>query len=66
MERVIINSLGPLRNVDLDLRQINLFMGPQSSGKSTLVKVICFFRWLEKRFSQLGEVDESKNYVASL
>lgn len=66
MERILINNLGPLRNVNLELRQINLFMGHQSSGKSTLVKVICFFRWLEKRFSLLGEVDESKNYVARL
>jgi predicted ATPase len=35
--------------VEIDLKKINVFIGPQSSGKSTLVKIICFCKWVEKR-----------------
>lgn len=43
-----IKSVGPIKDVKIFLNKINLFIGPQSSGKSTIAKVISFCYWLEK------------------
>lgn len=49
MSRIIIQHVGPIKDVAIDLKKINVFIGPQSSGKSTLIKIICFCKWVEKR-----------------
>ena len=43
-----IKNIGPIKSVDLEINKINLFIGPQSSGKSTIAKLISFCKWLEK------------------
>ena len=49
MSRLIINNVGPIKHVDINLNKINVFIGPQSSGKSTIAKIVSFCSWLEKR-----------------
>jgi len=34
-----VKDFGPIRNVDLELRNVNVFIGPQASGKSALAKL---------------------------
>lgn len=48
MAHLIIKNIGPLKDVELDLNRINVFIGPQSSGKSTIAKIISFCSWFEK------------------
>ena len=48
MAHIIIKNIGPIEEVELDLNKINVFMGPQSSGKSTIAKIISFCLWVEK------------------
>ena len=36
---LIVNNFGPIKSVNLDLRNVNVFIGPQASGKSALAKV---------------------------
>lgn len=48
MNRLIIRNIGPIKDIDLDLNKINVFIGPQGSGKSTIAKIISFCSWLEK------------------
>lgn len=48
MARIIINNIGPIKNVELTLNRVNVFMGPQSCGKSTIAKIISFCSWFEK------------------
>lgn len=48
MAHIIIKNIGPIKNVELDLNKINVFMGPQSSGKSTIAKIISYCSWFEK------------------
>lgn len=57
MDHIIVKNLGPIRHAELDLNKVNVFMGPQSCGKSTLVKAICHCRWVEKR----ATMDKSLN-----
>lgn len=48
MTHIIIKNIGPIKEVELDLNRINVFMGPQSSGKSTIAKIISYCSWYEK------------------
>ena len=48
MGRLIIRNVGPIKSVDIRLNKVNVFIGPQGSGKSTIAKIISFCSWLEK------------------
>lgn len=48
MRKLIIKNVGPIKEVEIDLNKINVFMGPQSSGKSTIAKIISHCAWIEK------------------
>lgn len=48
MNRLIIRNVGPVKSVDLRLKKVNIFIGPQGSGKSTIAKILSFCSWLEK------------------
>lgn len=53
MQRLIIKNVGPIRSVDIRPKKVNVFIGPQSSGKSTIAKIISFCSWLEKNKHEL-------------
>ncbi len=46
--KIKIKNVGPIKDVNLNLKKINVFMGKQSSGKSTIAKIISFCNWVEK------------------
>ena len=48
MRRLIIRHVGPIRSIDIRLNKVNVFIGPQGSGKSTIAKIISFCTWMEK------------------
>jgi hypothetical protein len=49
MATIIIKNVGPIKEARLGLSKVNVFMGPQSSGKSTIAKLISYCQWVEKR-----------------
>ena len=55
MNRIEIKNIGPIKEVEIELNKINVLMGPQSSGKSTIAKIISFCQWAEKRYLLDGE-----------
>lgn len=55
MTHITIKYVGPLKEISLDIKRINVFMGPQSSGKSTIAKIISQALWAEKNFLTMGE-----------
>lgn len=48
MAHFIIDHIGPIQHTEFDLNRVNIFIGPQSVGKSTIAKIISFCLWLEK------------------
>lgn len=42
MRKITIRNVGPITEADIELKRINIVIGPQSQGKSTLLKVACF------------------------
>jgi predicted ATPase len=52
-QSVTIQSFGPIKNVVLPINDIIIFNGKQSSGKSTIAKVVYLFKSLPDIISQL-------------
>ncbi|KAA6315025.1 hypothetical protein EZS27_034451, partial [termite gut metagenome] len=46
---LLIRNIGAITEIDIDLNKINVVIGPQSSGKSTICKLACFCSWVEKK-----------------
>ncbi len=44
MNRLIVKNFGPLKDVDIELNKINLFIGENGSGKSVLAKTITIMK----------------------
>lgn len=51
MKRLTICNFGPIDEVVIELKRVNLILGPQSSGKSTVLKVACFCDWMERQIA---------------
>lgn len=49
MRKIIIKNIGPLETVEIELAKVNVIIGPQSSGKSCVLKIACFCTWVEKK-----------------
>jgi len=45
-DRIIIKNFGPIQEVDIELPSVVVFIGQQAAGKSTLAKLIHFFRFV--------------------
>lgn len=61
--RLTVKNFGPIKNVELDLRNVNVFIGPQSSGKSALAKIYTIVKAPRKFNSKviLDSKSENKN-----
>lgn len=57
MKKLIIDNIGPIRHVELDMKRVNVIIGPQSAGKSCILKIACFCAWAEKRI----QLEQGKN-----
>ncbi|AZJ34871.1 hypothetical protein [Tenacibaculum singaporense] len=57
-----IKNIGPIKNISFEIKKINVFMGQQSSGKSTIAKILSYCSWIEKDVSLHQTYD---NYVQS-
>lgn len=48
MRHLIIRNIGPVKEAEIELKRFNFIIGPQSSGKSTIAKILSTCSWLEK------------------
>ena len=49
-DKIIIKDFGPIKHVELEIKEIMIFIGPQATGKSTIAKLIHFFKHLRTYF----------------
>lgn len=49
MRHLVIRNIGPIKEAEIELKQISVIIGPQSLGKSTILKVASYCTWVEKR-----------------
>lgn len=50
MAKMHIETLGPIKNLNIDIGQFNLLIGEQATGKSTICKAVYFFREMKNDF----------------
>lgn len=53
MKHLIIRNIGPIKEADVELKRLNVIIGPQSSGKSTIAKIFSTCSWVEKEVATL-------------
>jgi len=69
MATITIKNVGPIKSASLELNKVNVFMGPQCSGKSTIAKIISFCMWVEKKISlnqSFSFFEKENNFVNEL
>lgn len=44
MEKLIVKNFGPLKSASIELKDINIYIGTTSSGKSTVAKLVSIFK----------------------
>lgn len=52
-EKLIVKNFGPIKDAELDLKKVTVFIGPQGSGKSTLAKLVAICKdseFLENKY----------------
>lgn len=67
--RITIQNIGNIKFADLELKKANVIIGPQSLGKSTVLKICSYCCWVEKRI-QLSQNPEAfgngKQFISRL
>ncbi len=57
MQKIIVHNFGPLQDVEIEIKDFTVLIGEQASGKSTLAKLVYFFK------SMSGDmIDEVVNF----
>lgn len=63
MSSICIKNIGPIVDTGrLELSRFNILIGKQSTGKSTIMKILCFCKWIEKRI-MTGSEDALSKYT---
>lgn len=71
MKHLVVKNIGPVKNVDVELKRFNVIIGPQSSGKSTVAKILSTCEWIEKEVATtrdenaIGDKENFKEMVES-
>lgn len=50
MQKIIINNFGPINHAEIELTKLVVLIGEQATGKSTVAKLIYFFKSLSNDF----------------
>lgn len=61
-EKLIIEKFGPIKRIELDLAKVFILIGPQSSGKSTIAKLVTIFRSFSFVIGSVSFEEALKNY----
>jgi predicted ATPase len=50
MQRIVIKNFGAVKDADIELKKITVLIGEQASGKSTIAKLVYYFKTLRDDF----------------
>jgi len=48
MQRIVIKNFGPISNAEIEIKKIVVLIGENAIGKSTTIKLMSTFLWMEK------------------
>ena len=67
MRHLLIKNIGSVKEAEIELKRFNFLIGPQSSGKSTIAKILSTCSWLEKEVATTmneGAVADGESFVS--
>jgi hypothetical protein len=59
-EKVVIKNFSVIDDVEIDIKKINLLIGPQAAGKSIIAKLVYFFKTIKQRMYTTITLGEGK------
>lgn len=59
-ERLVIKNFGPIKHVDLDIKKVNVLIGDQGTGKSTVAKILNI---IKNNFYKITSLQDFKRYL---
>ncbi len=63
-ERLIIQKFAGIQHIDIEIKQFNILIGPQASGKSVCAKLLYYFKnFIPEVLDSLDEADYGKKQV---
>lgn len=68
MQKITIKNFGPITEIiDLEIKDLMVFIGPQATGKSTVAKLVYFFQSLRSEFIySIDEIAKNKQAFTEL
>ena len=69
MKRLSVKNVGPISEIDAVMNRFNFFIGPQSSGKSTIAKIYSSCNWIEKEVATTfneNVIGSASDFVAKI
>lgn len=67
MKHLVIRNIGPVKEAEIELKRFNFIIGPQSSGKSTVAKILSTCCWIEKEVTTtMNEkaIEDAESFVS--
>jgi predicted ATPase len=63
MQKIIIKNFGPVKDAEIEIKKVMVLIGEQASGKSTIAKLIYFFKSLiQDVLNSVFESSESSDF----
>ena len=63
MQKLIIDNFKQITHAEIEVKDFLLLIGPQASGKSTIAKLIYFFKSIQQFYIDLFGVDDREMTV---
>lgn len=66
-ERIVLKNFVVIKRADIEIKRLNIIIGPQANGKSLIAKLICFFRNTpEALISSIRKLDTKRELDQSI
>ena len=57
MQKLIIDNFKQISHAEIEVKDFLLLIGPQASGKSTIAKLIFFFKSIQQFYIDLFDIE---------
>ena len=71
MQKIVIKNFGPIKDAEIEITPLLVLIGEQATGKSTIAKLIYFFKSLSNDFlsryyaSQDEKIDLVQDFISA-
>lgn len=60
-ERLILKNFGPIKELDIEIKPLMVFIGESGSGKSAILKLMSLLRWIHKHNNLQSFLKQNKD-----